>query len=146
MSIETALNESLTALALLPGASRYRRRGDGGGSMSSRQEVVLSPSAPLWAHLVSAVLKHVTTVRRADEDAPCYGIMPYCLHAMRDRPDRVVVNRRYKPLGFLGSEWALYQDAIGQHMRADEFVALREAGIVNERGYLHHDGTTPREH
>ena len=116
----------------------------GFASAQLRNEEGISENAPPWAHLVYAALKHVRTARGAEYDAPLFAMLPYCLHSMPGRMERCVVHRGYKPLGNLSSGWATYETATDQHMSFEEFKALREAGVVDEHGYLHDDATSPR--
>lgn len=106
----------------------------------------LRPDAPAWAFIVCHV-EHSMTPRRIEwSSGVLFSLMPYCLHPTEDQRCRIIVNRRYKPIGvFRPHDWVDYRAATDQHITVEEFQVLFIDGVVNDQGYLHHDGTTPRE-
>lgn len=75
--------------------------------------------------------------------------LPYCL--IRQADGRyAVVNRRYKPLGYLTSEWVNYQDKpILAHLSGLDPATIRKLSWSGsedaERIYLYNDGCIPTE-
>jgi hypothetical protein len=107
---------------------------------------LLRPNAPSWAYMVYHVEQTITRAR-ASWNGPLFHLMPYCLHPMvaLGLQSCCIVNRNYKPIGYTRCSYAHYELARAQHITAGEFEALRDAGVVTDRGYIHNDGSTPRE-
>lgn len=106
----------------------------------------LRPSAPSWAYMVYHVEQTITRAR-AKWRGSLFHLMPYCLHPMVSfgLQSRCIVNRDYKPIGYTNSGFAHYELAVAQHITVGEFETLRDAGIVTGGGYIHNDGSTPRD-
>ena len=106
----------------------------------------LLSNAPTWAQTIRDLLERLTTLKRAEWNGPLFHLMPYCLHPMSDQHYRCIVNRRYKPIGYTGpSDFVSYEVFGPAHISVSDFERLRALGVVCGHGYLHTDGTTPRE-
>jgi hypothetical protein len=113
------------------------------GRLAQRYSDELRPGAPAWAGMVYRVARSATAAR-VRWNGPLFHTMPYCLHPTAS-PDRfVILNRRYKPIGYKRCGWADYEAAGLQHISADHVEQLRIADVVDAAGYLHDDRTSPR--
>jgi hypothetical protein len=101
------------------------------------------PDAPAWAFTVFHV-GETATAQRVRWDGPLFPLMPYRLHKTVDANFRCIVGRRYRPIGYAGRGQTDYEMASYAHISKSEFEVLRAAGVVDARGYLHNDSTSPR--
>ncbi|TKJ10222.1 hypothetical protein [Halomonas sp. 15WGF] len=72
---------------------------------------------------------------------------PYCLDRQADG-SYVMLNRNYKPIGFMTSDWVVYEEEpIGVNIKgltAKKAASISYAGSEDlDRIYLYNDGTTP---
>ena len=104
----------------------------------------LRSDAPSWVYMIHHV-EQTMTKARIKWRGPLFDLMPYCLHGTFERGSRCIVNRDYKPIGYRDCSYANYELAHLQHITAAEFETLQAAGVVTDRGYIHDDGTTPRD-
>ena len=76
--------------------------------------------------------------------------MPYCLQRLEDG-SYLFLNRLYKPLGVMSSEWVTYEThpskfKFKRALSAKQVAALSYAGDVNaERIYLYNDSCIPTD-
>jgi hypothetical protein len=98
---------------------------------------------PKWVSVVSNGI----AARKRPKFADMYDVtspLPYCLHATKNPAVRCIVNRRYKAVGSPeGTTWTDYEASTDCHISVEAFEKLRYAGIVNDHGYLFHDGSSP---
>jgi hypothetical protein len=113
------------------------------GSLIQRYSAALQPGAPPWAGLVYWITQNATTAR-VRWNGPLFHVMPYCLHPTADPDWFVIVNRRYRPIGYKRCGWADYEAAALQHISAEHVDQLRLVEVVDAAGYLHDDRTSPR--
>jgi hypothetical protein len=101
----------------------------------------LKDESPPWAHIVySAIIQ----IKRTSQVLPMRAFLPYRLHHTgRTDGARCVVNRNYSVVGSTGV-WSDYDTADGWHVPRERFEELHSIGVVNERGSLYNDGTSPR--
>ncbi len=113
------------------------------GALNQRYSAALQAGAPPWAGLVYWIAQNAAA-DRVRWNGPLFHAMPYCLHSTAN-PDRfVILNRRYKPIGYKRCGWADYEAASLQHISAEHVDQLRLVDVVDAAGYLHDDRTSPR--